>query len=497
MTSMILAVDQGTTNTKALLVDGDGQTHARASVRMEIATPRSNWVEQDPLVIWQSVQQAIAACLQIADGTPIAGLAISNQRETVIAWDRATGEPLAPAIIWQCRRSAAICEQLRRDGHEALLRERTGLGIDTLFSASKMRWLLENIAGLRERADAGEVCFGTVDAWLIFKLTKGKVHACDASNASRTQLLNLRTRAWDPELLDLFQVPLAALPTVQDSSHLFGDCTAISALAGVPIVSAMGDSHAAMAGHGSYQPGTVKATYGTGSSLMSLLPAFVSPQHGIATTIAWSLDGQPQYALEGNIAMTGAGVAWVGEFLGLADPVEDTIALAASVPDSNGVFFVPAMSGLGAPWWDGRAQGNISGLTRTSRAAHLARAAVEAIAFQIRDVFDAMSASLELPALHADGGATRNESLMYFQAGLLGKPVVRSGCEDLSALGAALFGGIALGWWKSTDSLAALPRETKVFEATMPVAEREDRYTAWLGAVARARLQSNGGSDHA
>lgn len=497
MTGMILAVDQGTTNTKALLVDREGQTHARAAVRMEIATPRSNWVEQHPLTIWQSVQQAIAACLKLGNGTPIAGLAISNQRETVVAWERATGEPLAPAILWQCRRSAALCDQLRRDGKETLLRERTGLGIDTLFSASKMRWLLENIPGLRARADAGEVCFGTVDSWLIFKLTEGEVHACDASNASRTQLLNLRTGAWDPELLDLFTIPLAALPDVQDSSHIFGYCTAVPALASVPIVSAMGDSHAAMAGHGSYHPGTVKATYGTGSSLMSLLPAFQTPQHGIATTIAWSLDGQPQYALEGNIAMTGAGVAWVGEFLGLGDPVEDTIALAASVPDSNGVFFVPAMSGLGAPWWDGSALGNISGLTRTSRAAHLARAAVEAIAFQIRDVFDAMSASVELPALRADGGATRNESLMHFQADLLGRPVVRSGCEDLSALGAALFGGIALGWWKSTDCLASLPRKTKVFEPAMPASEREALYAAWLGAVARARLQPAGGSDHA
>ena len=460
---MILAIDQGTTNTKALLVDGEGRPRARASAAMRVTTRNANWVEQDPEEIWQSVLEAVRACLKQLPAAAVAGVAISNQRETVVAWERKSGRPVAPAIVWQCRRSEAICERLRADGLAEMLRERTGLAIDTLFSASKMRWLLENVDGLRERAETGEVCFGTVDSWLIARLTEGRVHACDAGNASRTQLLNLERCAWDEELLRVFRVPRAALPEVRDSSGCFGRCSGLARLKDVAIVSAMGDSHAAMAGHGLYRPGTVKATYGTGSSLMTLLPGRGALVEGLATTVAWRLGGVTQYALEGNITMTGAGVAWVGEFLGLPDSVEGATKLANSVVSSEGVYFVPAMSGLGAPYWDGRAQGCLSGLTRTSRAAHMARAAVEAIAFQVRDVFDAMAAGAgcELPALHADGGATRNDALMQFQADLLGRPVMRSGCEDLSALGAAWFGGLALGWWTSTVDLERRPQEAQ------------------------------------
>jgi glycerol kinase len=496
MTPMILAIDQGTTNTKALLVDREGRPQARASVRMSISTPRSNWVEQDPEAIWQSVLEAVTNCLSLMPNADIAGVAISNQRETIVAWERSSGKPLAPAIVWQCQRSSAICEQLRQDGLEEMIRERTGLGVDTLFSASKMRWLLENIPGLRERAEANEVCFGTVDSWLIWRLTEGGIHACDASNASRTQLLNLQSRDWDEDLLSIFGVPRGALPEVRDSNAIFGYCSALPGLEGIPIVSAMGDSHAAMAGHGSYEPGTVKATYGTGSSLMTLLPDLLSPGHGVATTIAWSLNGVTQYALEGNIAMTGAGLAWVGEFLGLDQPVEGAAKLAASVDSSDGVYLVPAMSGLGAPYWDGEAKGNISGLSRTSRAAHLAHAAVEAIAYQVRDVFDAMAAGAgcELPELHADGGATRNNTLMQFQADILGKPVVRSGCEDLSALGAAFFGGITLGWWTIDSKLASMTEDATSFAPTMACDERDRLYTGWQSAVSRARLRPTGGS---
>lgn len=491
---MILAIDQGTTNTKALLIDRNGRPTARASAPTRVRTLNSTWVEQDAEEIWSSVVQAVTACLAQSAGTPIDGIAISNQRETVVAWDRSKGKPVAPAILWQCRRSESICDQLRADGLEPTLRERTGLAIDTLFSASKMCWLLENIPGLRKRAQAGEICFGTIDAWLTWKLTEGRIHACDASNASRTQLLNLDRCAWDDDLLRLFGIPAAALPQVRDSSGCFGRCTAVPALHDVPIVSAMGDSHAAMAGHGSYSPGTVKATYGTGSSLMTLLPQRDLPAPGLATTIAWRLDGQVQYALEGNITMTGAGVAWVGEFLGLPDPIEGATRLADSVSSSDGVYFVPAMSGLGAPYWDGQARGLVGGLARTHRAAHLARAAVEAIAFQVRDVFDAMAAGAgcPLPSLHADGGATRNESLMQFQADILGRPVIRSGCEDLSALGAAWFGGLALGWWKSTDDLRQLPQETRTFTPQMPQADRDALCSGWQIAVQRARLRNGG-----
>jgi glycerol kinase len=492
---MILAIDQGTTNTKALLVDGEGRPRARASVAMPVTTRNSNWVEQDPEEIWRSVLESVSECLKQRPEVAVAGIAISNQRETVVAWERKTRRLLAPAIVWQCRRSEEICERLRTDGLTEMLRERTGLTIDTLFSASKMSWLLENVSGLRGRAEAGEVCFGTVDSWLIARLTEGRVFACDASNASRTMLLNLDLCAWDEELLQTFGVPRVALPEVRDSSGCFGRCSGIERLKDVPIVSAMGDSHAAMAGHGSYVPGTVKATYGTGSSLMTLLPGRRNPVEGLATTIAWRLNGATQYALEGNIPMTGAGVAWVGEFLGLSEPVAEGARLASEVATSEGVFFVPAMSGLGAPHWDGRAQGCLSGLTRTSRAAHMARAALEAIAFQVRDVFDAMAdgTNCELATLRADGGATRNDVLMQFQADVLGRPVLRSGLEDLSAIGAAWFGGLAMGWWKSKEDLERLPHETRSFTPQMDSAESERLYAGWQTAVRRARLREGVG----
>jgi glycerol kinase len=492
----VLAIDQGTTNTKALLVGRDGQPVFRASVPVSIQSPQPGWVEQDAIELWESVVKVVTQCLAWATerGSSVAGVAISNQRETVVAWHRATSVPVAPAILWQCRRSAAICDELKAQSRESMLRERTGLGIDPLFSASKMRWLLEKVPGLREQAHAGEVCFGTVDSWLIWKLTNGKVHACDVSNASRTQLLNLRTAEWDDQLLALFEIPRAALPAVRPSSNLFGECSGLYELRNVPLVSAIGDSHAAMAGQGCFVAGTVKATYGTGSSLMTLLPDLPRTigQSKLATTIAWGLSGVGvQYALEGNISMAGAAVQWVGEFLGLGDPAEDAAKLAAGVRDSDGIFFVPAMVGLGAPHWDNRARGTITGLGRTTLAAHLAHAAIEAIAFQVRDVFDAMvdESHCELPVLRADGGATRNDWLMQFQADILGRPVVRPGLEDLSALGAARLGGLTLGWWHSNADLAALPSETMIFSPRMQSGERENRYLGWKLAVQRARLQ--------
>jgi glycerol kinase len=492
----ILAIDQGTTNTKALLVGRDGKPAFRASVPVSIQSPQPGWVEQDAIELWESVVTAAAQCLAWAAerGSSVAGVAVSNQRETIVAWHRATGVPVAPAILWQCRRSAAICDELTAQGHEAILRERTGLGIDPLFSASKMRWLLENVPELRQQASAGEICFGTVDSWLIWKLTNGAVHACDVSNASRTQLLNLKTAQWDDQLLALFKILRASLPTVRPSSSAFGECSGLPALRNVPLVSAIGDSHAAMAAQGCFDSGAVKATYGTGSSLMTLLPELpkMSGQSNLATTIAWGLPGvDVQYALEGNISMAGSAVHWVGEFLGLADPIRDTAKLAASVGGSDGTFFVPAMVGLGAPHWDNRARGTISGLGRTTRAAHLAHAAIEAIAFQVRDVFDAMvdESKCELPLLRADGGATQNDWLMQFQADILGRPVLRSRHEDLSALGAARLGGLTLGWWSTLADLSSLPSEAETFSPRMQPAERGDRYAGWKLAVQRARLQ--------
>lgn len=502
MNGWILSIDQGTTNTKALLVGRDGHVAFRTSTPLSIHTPYPGWVEQDAVALWHSVLAVIRECVSwIAEHEGrIEGIAISNQRETVVAWDRADGRPVAPAILWQCRRSAPLCDKLLAEGREPMLRQRTGLGIDPLFSASKMQWLLQNVPGVLDRAEAGNLCFGTVDSWLVWMLTEGAVHACDVSNASRTQLLNLQTADWDSELLTLFGVPRAALPNVLPSSGCFGTCSGIEGLQDVPIVSAIGDSHAAMAGHACFAPGTVKATYGTGSSLMSLLPQLpnLDAASRLATTIAWRINDEPvQYALEGNISMSGAALQWVGEFLGLTNAIDDAAALAASVTDSGGVYFVPAMVGLGAPHWDSAARGNISGLNRTSRAADVALAAIESIGFQIADVFHAMAeeAGRDLPMLHADGGATRNDWLMQFQADVLQRPVIRSGQEDMSALGAAWLGGLSLGWWRSPADRNVLATETATFLPGPLASVRAARYPDLQLAVQRARLR--GGSHEA
>ncbi|MGB6431789.1 MAG: glycerol kinase GlpK [Candidatus Acidiferrales bacterium] len=490
----ILAIDQGTTNTKAVLVDAAGRPVFRASAPVRVTSPRPDWVEQDAREVWDSVRRVIEESLAHCSPAKPAGIGISNQRETVLAWDRATGNPLAPAIVWQCRRSAALCEQLAKDGWGSLLRERTGLGLDPLFSAGKFAWLLENIPGLRARAEAGEICFGTMDSWLIWNLTGGARHACDFSNASRTQLLNISTGAWDPELLSLFGVPPAALPRLVPSSSLIGETIAIGALpAGIPIASALGDSHAALAGHASFKSGTVKSTYGTGSSLMTLVDAANYRTADLATTIAWRVQGATQYAIEGNISMSGAAVQWLGEFLRMPNPIEDAARLAESVESSDGVYFVPAMIGLGAPHWDSAVRGAVFGLGRTSTVAHLAKAAVEAVAFQVRDVFDAMerAAGSSLPMLHADGGATHNDQLMQFQADVLGRPVMRSICPELSALGAAWFAGIALGTWGSLEALEKLKFDAQVFEPRISEIEREQRYGGWKLSVERARHRSS------
>lgn len=485
----ILAIDQGTTNTKGLLVDRSGRPIFRASAPLRLLTPASDWVEQDPLEIWASVLSVIERCLQHASPDTLDGIGISNQRETILVWERTTGKPLAPAVVWQCRRSADICASLRQQGHEGLLRARTGLGIDPLYSASKLSWLMNAVPGLRKRAESGDVCAGTVDSWLIWKLTGGSAHRCDASNASRTQLFDIYRRQWDPDLLSLFEVPSTVMPEVVPSSSVFGGTVTEGSLpAGIPIASALGDSHAAMVGRGSYAPGTIKATYGTGSSLMTLVDT-PTPSNSLVSTIAWSLAGQTQYALEGNITMTGAAVQWVGEFLGLKDTVTEVVSLSNAVPDSGGTYLVPAMVGLGAPYWDSAARGAILGLTRTSTAAHLARAALDAIAYQVRDVFEAMriEAQYDLPLLYADGGGCSNDTLMQFQADILGCPVVRSFCPDLSALGAAGLAGLTLGYWPSIASLPDTASSSEIFHPQIAEEERLRRYQGWLRAVAQTR----------
>jgi glycerol kinase len=493
---VIVSVDQGTTNTKALVVGRDGRPVFRTSAPVSLRYPEPGFVEADPEALWASVEACVAECVAFAGKDRISGVAISNQRETALVWERATGRALTPAMSWQCRRSAAVCERL--GGRAEEFRARCGLPLDPLVSASKWAWALEADPELAARAWRGEICLGTVESWLIWKLSGGKVYSCDHTNASRTGLLNLATAAWDPELLAMFGIPLEALPEVRASSSVFGRCMGVDGLEGVPVVAAIGDSHAAMVAHGAGASedgagvggGTVKATYGTGSSLMTLTAGLKETDRRLASTIAWSTAKGVRYALEGNITMAGAAVQWVGEFLGLGEPLRETLALAETVGDAGGVVLVPAMAGLAAPWWNSAVRGCVTGLQTGSTRAHLARAAVEAIAFQVRDVFCAMeeAAGGRLPELRADGGATRNEALMQFQADVLGRPVLRSACEDLSALGAAWLGGLTLGWWGDEAEFGGLGEAPTRFVPEMKAGEREQRCGAWRAAVEAALL---------
>ncbi|MGB7133853.1 MAG: glycerol kinase GlpK [Acidobacteriaceae bacterium] len=485
-TRSILAIDQGTTSTRVLRIDSAGRVARMASRPVSTSYPANGWAEQDPCALMVSVTAAVAECLE--EGAKPAAVAIANQRETVVLWERRSGRPVSPAILWQCRRSEPICSRLKDEGKESRLRELTGLPIDPLFSASKIAWLLENDGELRRRAGDGEIACGTIESWLIWNLTGGRQHVCEIGNAARTQLLDLATCDWNQELLEVFGIPATMLPRLVSSSEVVGHAT-VAGLEGVPIAGVLGDSHAALAGHGIFGPGAVKATYGTGSSLLTLTGEAQHRAGGLASTIAWYRKGRPAYALEGNITMSGAAVHWLGRFLGLEKPVEEIVAMAATVEDSEGVAFVPAMAGLGAPHWDSEARGMICGLSTSTRLAHLSRAAVESIAFQVRDVFEAIrhEGKVIVETLCADGGAAHNDWLMQFQADLLGCSVLRSSCEDLSAMGAAYFAGLAIGVWSGSEEIRRLPQATDRFEPRMGEPERRRRTEAWRRAVERAR----------
>ncbi len=486
---LILAIDQGTTNTKVLLVDREGSVRAGTSRPLAIAFPQPGWVEQDARDLWVSATQAVDACLAQAGDVEIAAVGVSNQRESVVAWDRRTGEPVGPCITWQCRRTASYCDGLRERGLEDFIRERSGLPVDPLFSGSKARWLLANAPDGVARAIAGEICVGTVDSWLLWKLTGGAVHATDASNASRTQLLNLRQCRWDQELLTLFGIPEACLPEVRASSGIFGSTARCGTLpAGVPVTGMIGDSHAALFGHAAFAPGAVKATYGTGSSLMTPVDSPIPSAHGLSTTIAWAESSRVRYALEGNITNTGGAMQWLADFLGLSGGAEEAAAQAATVPDAGGAYLVPAFAGLGAPHWDAGARGLVCGLTRGTTAAHVARASLDSIAYQVRDVFEALrqDTATSAPALFADGGASRNNQLMQFQADILGCPVIRSTSADLSAIGAAWLAGLGVGYWRSLEELEGLPRETTRFEPGMDAGRRANLIEGWREALGRS-----------
>ena len=487
----VVAVDQGTTNTKAVLVDQRGTVVTTASEAVRVAFPRPGWVEQDPLEIWEATRRALARCLGNVDPGEVAAVGITNQRESVVAWDRSSGQPLGPLVSWQCTRSAPLCNRLRAAGLEALVRTRTGLRLEPMFSAGKMRWLLDVIPFGQQRAENGEVCLGTVDTWLLWRLTGGRAFCTDVTNASRTALFRLDKLEWDPELLDWFGIPRAALPEVRPSSAWYGELAALDGLPpGIPVASLIGDSHAALFGHGAPKPGWVKATYGTGTSLLGATPGLPAIPDGLVGTVAWA-DGGVVYGLEGNIPTTGAAVQWMERVLGLGGP-EQLTQLAAEVEDAGGVYFVPALAGLGSPWWDDQARGLITGITRGTDRAHLARATLEAVAFQVRDVFDTMVQGMEVQpeALLVDGGASRNDFLMQLQADLLGRPVWRNNCPETSALGAAYLAGLAVGMWSSVEEIRGLPRCFTRFEPHLPADVVQERLEAWRDAVARARTGS-------
>jgi glycerol kinase len=488
----VLALDQGTTSSRALVFDRRGRARGVAQQEFAQHFPRPGRVEHAPHDLWDTTRRTALAALAEANLTArdLVAIGLTNQRETTLLWERGTGRPLHRAIVWQDRRTADACAQLRRAGLEALFRRKTGLVLDPYFSGTKLAWLLDHLPGARRRAERGELAFGTVDTWLLWQLTGGRVHATDASNASRTLLLNLRTGDWDPELLRLLRIPRELLPEVRDSSGIFGEVTAVPALRGVPIGGVAGDQQAALFGQACFRPGMAKNTYGTGCFLLRHTgDRPVRSKHQLLTTIAWRLDGKLEYALEGSVFIGGAVVQWLRDGLGLIARSADVEKLAASVPDNGGVYVVPAFAGLGAPHWDAGARGVISGLTRGSTAGHVARAALESIAFQSADLLGAMEADCgeRLRELRVDGGATVNSGLMQFQADLLGVPVVRPRTTETTALGAAYLAGLAVGFWKSRAEIAALWSASRTFRPQVRRGGLRHLQAAWHLAVARSK----------
>ncbi|GAC1581223.1 MAG: glycerol kinase GlpK [Candidatus Dormibacteria bacterium] len=486
---LVLAIDQGTTGTTVLLVDGAGAIVDRAYREVGQHFPRPGWVEHDAEQIWETVTSATAEVIDRAPRPPVA-VGITNQRETFVVWDRRTLQPVHRAIVWQCRRSEPICRALQEAGHEATFKERTGLLLDPYFSGTKLRWLLESDPGLRSRAESGELAFGTIDSWLVARLTGGREHVTEPGNASRTLLFNLHTLAWDPELCALLGVPRALLPEVRDSSGDFGrtDPRAFLGLA-LPVAGIAGDQQAALFGQACFSTGMCKNTYGTGSFVLLNTGAQVrSSQAGILATVAWQLEGRATYAAEGAIFITGAALQWLRDGLGIIATAEEAGPIAAGTPDTEGVHFVPALVGLGAPYWDPGARGTITGLTRGTSRRHLVRAAVEAMAFQTADVVEAMrSEGITIEEMRVDGGASVMDAMLQFQADLIGCPVLRAATAETTALGACFLAGLAVGVWSSLEEVASTWRESGRFTPSMTAADRGRHLTGWAEAVRRAR----------
>ena len=497
MTKFILAIDQGTTSSRAILFDHSGQQRGVAQQEFRQIFPHPGWVEHDANEIWQSQLAVIQNVLRDNDvgAADITAIGITNQRETTVLWDRQTGAPVAHAIVWQDRRTAALCDALRAEGKADLFQQKTGLVLDAYFSGTKLKWLLDHVPSARARAERGELAFGTVDAWLIFKLSGA--HVTDTSNASRTLLFNIHSQQWDDTLLALLDIPKSLLPQVMPSSGIVAHTDAALFGAPIPIAGIAGDQQAATFGQACHRPGMAKNTYGTGCfMLMNTGAAAISSQNNLLATIGWTLDqqlpGKTDYMLEGSVFMAGATVQWLRDALGIIHHSSDVEALAMSVPDNGGVGFVPAFAGLGAPYWDAYARGTIIGMTRGTTKAHIARAALESIALQSADVLEAMQkdAAIQLNELRVDGGAARNDLLMQFQADILGVPVVRPVVTETTALGAAYLAGLAVGFWSSQEEIAAQWRMERRFEPHMAADERAQRLAVWRRAIERARAWS-------
>lgn len=490
MKQYIMALDQGTTSSRAIIFDKDGGIISVVQREFPQIFPKEGWVEHDPMSIWSTQIAACTEALMRIGGSwdEICGIGITNQRETVVVWDRKTGSPIHNAIVWQCRRTAKYCEELKERGLSDLIRSKTGLLLDPYFSASKIAWILDNVEGARERAERGELAFGTIDSWLIWNLTEGKVHATDYTNASRTMLFNINTLEWDKELLEIFNIPCSMLPEVKPSSCIFGHTDARIVGGEIPIGGVAGDQQAALFGQCCFNPGELKNTYGTGAFLlMNIGQEPKITDSGLITTIAWGIDGKVNYALEGSVFVCGAAIQWLRDGIRIIDSAADCEYYSSKVPDSGGVLVVPAFQGLGAPYWDPYARGIIIGITRATTKYHLVRATVESMAYQTADVIELMenSTGIKVDGLAVDGGASANNMLLSFQSDILGTSVMRPECIETTALGAAYLCGLATGMYKSTDEIKSNRKISKTFEPTKDPTWREEKMSTWKKAVDR------------
>ena len=492
----ILALDQGTSSSRAIVFDHEGRICATAQKEFPQHFPKPGWVEHDPKDIWSSEASVIAEAITSMgiNGLNIAGIGITNQRETTIVWDAETGEPVYNAIVWQDRRTSEYCDSLKEQNLTGFIREKTGLIIDAYFSATKIRWILENVPGARARAEAGKLRFGTVDTWLLWNLTRGECHMTDVSNASRTMLFNIHTLKWDEDLMKLFGIPMSMLPEVHSSSEIYGYTKTTIFAHKVPVAGIAGDQQAALFGQMCTTPGSVKNTYGTGCFLlMNSGTKPIKSSHNLLTTIAWKIGDTVNYALEGSIFVGGSVVQWLRDGLGIIKSSSEIESLAMTVPDNGGVYFVPALTGLGAPYWDQYAKGTICGLTRGTTAAHIARAALEGIAFETMDIVNAMEhdACIKLAELKVDGGASRNNLMMQFQADILGTKVIRPKVTETTAMGACYLAGLATGYWDSLDDIKRQWNADKVFEPLAPAEKVLKLKEGWANAIGRTLTEDS------